>query len=307
MKLLVASCFSELLEKIELKLRQNGLIAELTLVQNTDEVLRALSENHYDRLISDYAIDDIDIWKLSALVQSSRFIDEPIPLYLIQESCDTEIPRILANEYHFKVIALEQVSEALIEPSNPDAFKPTLLIIEDEPDAANVASHALNDQYTIDLARDGQAGYESWLAQRHDLILLDLMLPGLSGDQVLAKILEVDRDQPVIIVTAFSDLDNRKNVMINGASEFLGKPYSLTELRKLCRIVHNRAKLASEIHYREDKFKHLGHHLWLLNQCLAKNDSVNSRRVMQRIQAILPVITPDDDEQFRLLQSVVSR
>lgn len=307
MKLLVASCFDEPLETIKQQLNRSDLTAELTLVASADEVLLALSKERYDGLLSDYTLNDIDIWRLSALVQSACFAEYSIPLYLVQGSGDPEIPHILANEYHFKVIAVEDIIDALKTPVILDDFKPRLLIIEDEPDAANIAMHALKTQYTIDIARDGQTGFEQWLKRRHDLILLDLMLPGLSGDQVLAKILAIDNDQPVIIVTAFSDSENHKNLMINGASEFLGKPYSLTDLRKLCQNVYHRAKLVSEIHYREDKFKHLSHQFWLMAQCLAKNDIANGRRVMQRIQAIIPVGDPSEDEQFKLLQSVALR
>lgn len=306
-KILVASCFYELPVKIERHLKTMGLSVELTVVQSADEVLRALSDVHYDGLFSEYAINDIDIWKLSTLVQSSRFNDYTIPLYLIQESSETDIPLILSNEYQFKVIVLDQLVEVLKKPSSPDDFKPTLLVIEDEPDAANIAFHALEGNYVIDLARDGQTGYEKWFEQRHDLILLDLMLPGLSGDQVLAKILAVDSNQPVIVVTAFSDIENHKKLMINGASEFLAKPYTLMDLRRLCQLVCSRAKLVSEIHYREDKLKQLSHQIWLWDQCISKNDPVNSERVMQRIQSIIPVIPPGDDEQLELLQSVALR
>ena len=306
-KILVASCFNELPIKIERHLNKTGLSVELTVVQSADEVLQALSEIHYDGLFSEYAINDIDIWKLSTLVQSSRFNDYAIPLYLIQESCETEIPLILSNEYQFKVIVLDQLVEVLKKPSSPDDFKPTLLVIEDEPDAANIAFHALEGNYVIDLVRDGQTGYEKWFEQRHDLILLDLMLPGLSGDQVLAKILAVDSDQPIIVVTAFSDIENHKKLVINGASEFLAKPYTLMDLRRLCQLVCSRAKLVSEIHYREDKLKHLSHQFWLWDHCISKNDPVNSERVMQRIQSIISVIPPGDDEQFELLQSVALR
>jgi len=306
-KILVASCFYELPIKIEQHLKKMGLSAELTVAQSADEVLHALSEVHYDGLFSEYAINDIDIWKLSALVQSSRFNDYAVPLYLVQESFETEIPLILSNEYQFNVIALEQLPEVLKKPSIPDDFKPTLLVIEDEPDAANIAFHALEGSYIIDIVRDGQAGYQKWLEQRHDLILLDLMLPGLSGDQVLAKILAVDSDQSVIVVTAFSDIENHKKLMINGANEFLAKPYTLLDLRRLCQFVCSRAKLVSEIHYREDKLKQLSHQFWLWDQCVSKQDSVSSERVRQRIQSIIPVIPPGDDEQLELLQSVALR
>lgn len=116
----------------------------------------------------------------------------------------------------------------------------------------------------------------------------------------------IDENQPVIIVTAFSGIENHKNLVINGASEFLGKPYLLPDLRKLCRIVYHRAKLVSEIQYREDKFNALGQQLWLLQHCINKNDPVNSQLILEKLQATLPIKMPTDDEQISLLQSVNS-
>jgi CheY-like chemotaxis protein len=307
MKLLVASCFDDLPNKIAQQLDNDGVTADLTHVQGADEIVDALTERRYDGLLADYAISDLDIWKLSALLQSTRFAEFTTPLYLIWNEGDPDIPLILANEYQFTVVSLGQIAEALLLSATAEKFKPSLLIIEDDPAAANVAFHALKDSYQIDIVKDGQSGLVQWQTQRHDLILLDLMLPGLSGDQVLSQILAIDNDQPVIIVTAFADGDHHKQLMINGASEFLGKPYSLDELRRLCQMVYHRAKLVSEIHYREDKFQHLSHQLWLLTQCLANDDMANSHSVMQRIQSIIPVAEPSDDERIKLLRSVSPR
>lgn len=306
-KILIASCFYDLAHKIEDQFLTAGLQAELTVVNTTDDLLTALNQQQYDALFSEYSITDIDIWKLSSLINSSRFSKQPVPLFLIQETCETEIPSILSREYRFKVVAIEQITDALNIPPNPDDFKPKLLIIEDDPHAANIAFHALKEHYAIYIANDGETGFKQWQQQRHDLILLDLMLPHWSGEKVLAKVMGIDENQPVIIVTAFSGTENHKNLVINGASEFLGKPYLLPDLRNLCRMVYHRAKLVSEIHYREDKFKVLGQQLWLLQHCLDKNDSANCQRILQRLQAILPMNTPTDDEQISLLQSVKPR
>ena len=131
-KILVASCFYELPIKIERHLNKMGLSVELTVVQSADEVLQALSEIHYDGLFSEYAINDIDIWKLSTLVQSSRFNDYAIPLYLIQESCETEIPLILSNEYQFNVIVLEQLVEVSVDSFPGETFLGQVVWISDK-------------------------------------------------------------------------------------------------------------------------------------------------------------------------------
>lgn len=130
-KILIASCFYDLAHKIEDQFLTAGLQAELTVVNTTDDLLTALNQQQYDALFSEYSITDIDIWKLSSLINSSRFSKQPVPLFLIQETCETEIPSILSREYRFKVVAIEQITDALNIPPNPDDFKPKLLIIED--------------------------------------------------------------------------------------------------------------------------------------------------------------------------------
>ena len=66
-------------------------------------------------------------------------------------------------------------------------LKTTLLVIEDYPDTVDLIHRILSKQFDIETAQDGESGLAAWQARRHDLVLLDVMLPRMSGEQVLDR------------------------------------------------------------------------------------------------------------------------
>jgi DNA-binding response OmpR family regulator len=134
-----------------------------------------------------------------------------------------------------------------------NSAKNRLLIIDDDEDAAFFACHSLKDEYEVDIAYDGLTGYKLWENKRHELVLLDLMLAVMMGDIVLEKIMKIDNNQPIIIIMGHDKPDNHKEFLLNGASEYLCKPYTMADLRIQCRTILNRAKLVYQTHYLRTK------------------------------------------------------
>ncbi|MCO7261660.1 response regulator [Dickeya zeae] len=100
-----------------------------------------------------------------------------------------------------------------------------ILIIEDDTDAASVLEAYLKrDNFQVLLASDGVAGLELALRVKPDLILLDVMLPGLNGTEVLAA-LRRKSDVPVIMVTAMGDDTDKIGALRYGADDYVTKPY----------------------------------------------------------------------------------
>ncbi len=101
-----------------------------------------------------------------------------------------------------------------------------ILIIEDDADAAEVLEAYLRrESYTVRLMADGLSGLEQAQRWQPDLIVLDVMLPGLNGTEVLAKIRR-SSDVPVIMVTAIGDTpDHRIGALRYGADDYVVKPY----------------------------------------------------------------------------------
>jgi DNA-binding response OmpR family regulator len=107
-----------------------------------------------------------------------------------------------------------------------------VLLIED--DAAIVAGLQLNlslEGYEVLTASDGESGYRMALDQQPDLVLLDVMLPGINGLEVLRRLRELDADLPVLILTARGEEGDKVLGLQLGADDYISKPFNLPELR----------------------------------------------------------------------------
>ncbi len=113
------------------------------------------------------------------------------------------------------------------------ASEARILVVDDERDiTALVAYHLARAGYRVRTAGDGGAALEAIAAETPDLIVLDLMLPGLSGHEVLAEVRrrEATRDVGVIVLTARRDEPDRIKGLAGGADDYLTKPFSPEEL-----------------------------------------------------------------------------
>jgi two-component system OmpR family response regulator len=106
-----------------------------------------------------------------------------------------------------------------------------LLLIEDDERIARLVARALHEEgYEVDHAADGPVGLESAAANAFDLIILDLMLPGMDGTVVLRKLMERDPAQRVLVLSAVPEIATRVACLEAGAADFVGKPFALAEL-----------------------------------------------------------------------------
>ncbi|MDH3991952.1 MAG: response regulator [Gammaproteobacteria bacterium] len=112
--------------------------------------------------------------------------------------------------------------------TNPTGGKNRLLIVDDEPTNIHILSNILSDDYEIRAANNGERAIEAAKSQAQDLILLDMIMPGLDGLQV-CKLLQDDeatKDIPVIFVTSMSDPANEELGLRAGAVDYISKPVS---------------------------------------------------------------------------------
>lgn len=125
--------------------------------------------------------------------------------------------------------------------------KPRLLIVEDEAAIrAGLEDVFVYHGYAVDTAAEGREGLRKALGGRFDLILLDVMLPGVDGFSICERIRAVDREQPIILLTAkTSDEDIVRGLRL-GADDYVGKPFSVTQLVARVEAVLRRARLASD-------------------------------------------------------------
>ena len=110
---------------------------------------------------------------------------------------------------------------------------PAILVIDDDPAIRSLVSDCLElEGYDVRAAEDGFAGLRAIEAQRPDCVLLDVMMPGLDGQQVLQRIRAAENgaDLPVVMLTAYSDDANAWQAWTEGVDYFLGKPFEPEEL-----------------------------------------------------------------------------
>nr|WP_233410898.1 heavy metal response regulator transcription factor [Rugamonas sp. CCM 8940] len=116
------------------------------------------------------------------------------------------------------------------------------MVVEDEPKAGDYLRNGLIEAgYAADLARDGVAGLRLALATRYDAIVLDVMLPGLDGWQLLARLRERADPPPVLFLSARGSLEDRLKGLELGADDYLVKPFSFAELLARLRVALRRA------------------------------------------------------------------
>lgn len=106
-----------------------------------------------------------------------------------------------------------------------------ILIIEDEFKLADVvASRLRKERYNVDIVEDGKDGLYQALTGIYDLIILDVMLPGMDGFEILKNIREHKIESKVIMLTAKTMLEDKLNGFEKGANDYLTKPFHIDEL-----------------------------------------------------------------------------
>jgi len=121
--------------------------------------------------------------------------------------------------------------------------QPHILIIEDEAAIRTGLTDALvYHGYRVDGVADGNQGLGKALTGKFDLILLDLMLPGTSGFEICDAIRKVDREQPIIMLTAKTSDEDIITGLSLGADDYVGKPFSVAELVLRIKAVLRRAR-----------------------------------------------------------------
>ena len=116
-----------------------------------------------------------------------------------------------------------------------------ILIVEDEPRLAATLRDLLHRQgYSADTRLDGLSGLDEALSGVYDLMILDVMLPGLDGFAVLQRLREAGQSLPVLMLTARSELSDRVRGLDCGADYYLTKPFAAQELLACVRLLLRR-------------------------------------------------------------------
>lgn len=116
-----------------------------------------------------------------------------------------------------------------------------ILIVEDDRKIASFTSRGLREEgFVVEVAEDGETGLAAALTRTHDLILMDIRLPGRDGVEVIKEIRRAGMKTPVILLTAAMSVPDKVRGLDAGADDYLTKPFSFEELMARMRAVLRR-------------------------------------------------------------------
>jgi two-component system, OmpR family, copper resistance phosphate regulon response regulator CusR len=106
-----------------------------------------------------------------------------------------------------------------------------ILVVEDEKKLSELIARALRaESYAVDVANDGQAAWQTIETYDYDLVILDLMLPGLDGAEILRRTRRRNAHVPILVLTALDATDEKVRNFEAGADDYLTKPFAFAEL-----------------------------------------------------------------------------
>ncbi len=122
-----------------------------------------------------------------------------------------------------------------------------ILVVEDEPKTGEYLRQGLTEAgFVVDLVRNGEDGLHAALGETYDLVILDVMLPGMDGWSVLKGIRNSGQELPVLFLTARDEIDDRVRGLELGADDYLVKPFAFAELLARARTLLRRGAKGKE-------------------------------------------------------------
>lgn len=116
-----------------------------------------------------------------------------------------------------------------------------LLVIEDQPKIARIIAAALRrEHHAVDISHDGDEGFRMAATEPYDLLVVDRMLPGMSGTDIVHHLRAEGRTMPILLLTALGTTEDKTFGLDSGADDYLVKPFAIDELTARVRALLRR-------------------------------------------------------------------
>lgn len=124
-----------------------------------------------------------------------------------------------------------------------------LLLVEDEKNVASFIEKGLEEEfYTVDVARDGDEGLYMATSTAYDLLILDIMLPGINGIEICKRVRERGLKVPILMLTAVDSVNSKVEGLESGADDYLTKPFAFSELiARINALLRRKVEAVSEL------------------------------------------------------------
>jgi len=139
-----------------------------------------------------------------------------------------------------------------------------ILLVEDEEGVANFIKKGLvEEHYAVDLAVDGEEGRVLALANQYDLIILDIMIPGINGIELCKEIRQKKIQTPVLMLTAKDSVKDKVAGLDSGADDYLTKPFSFEEfIARIRALLRRRQDALVELRHKDLRIDVLSHRVF---------------------------------------------
>jgi CheY-like chemotaxis protein len=177
----------------------------------------SLTRGAFQALICANQLPDLHVSALTRMVRAGVCGHPHLPIITVTDAPSVHaLGRMDTNAYFIRDTSPDDFANRVLNIVRA-APKTSLLLVEDDPIHAEATATLLTRYYRVDQARSGTAALAEWRAKRHDVILLDLMLPEVSGEEVQRQVLSERHDQIIVILTANSDSDKHPAMVFSGA------------------------------------------------------------------------------------------
>lgn len=157
-----------------------------------------------------------------------------------------------------------------------------ILVIDDERSIRNVLQDILEyEKYKVDLAENGQEGFNAFLKGTYDAVLCDIKMPEMDGNEVLIKAMEHNPEVPFIMISGHGDIDTAVDCIKKGAYDFIEKPIDLQRLQITIKNALDKKSLVSETKILKKKVS-------------KRYEMIGDSEPMQKIKSIIDRVAPTD-------------